>query len=101
MIRVAVIGYDRDPEFKVAASEIPSLDERIAWAMLNRPVFRHACEKEGVNLSLAMRICGMKRSELEAMRREHDGREDSELRMEGKGKAERRDNWLRVWRAKL
>lgn len=98
MIRVAVIGYDRDPEFKVAASEIPSLDERIAWAMLNRPVFRHACEKEGVNLSLAMRICGMKRSELEAMRREHDGREDS---MEGKGKAERRDNWLRVWRAKL
>ena len=49
MIRVAMIGYDRDPEFRVTASEIPPLDERIAWAMLSRPVFRHACEREGIH----------------------------------------------------
>lgn len=101
MIRVAMIGYDRDPEFLITTSEIPPLDERIAWAMLSRPVFRHACEREGINLSLTMRICGVKRSEFEAMKRENDGREDSKLRVEGKGKIERRGNWLGAWKAKL
>ena len=101
MIRVAMIGYDRDPEFRVTASEIPPLDERIAWAMLSRPVFRHACAREGINPSLAMRICGVKRSEFEAMKRENDDREDGKLRVEGKGKIERRGNWLGAWRAKL
>ena len=35
------------------------------------------------------------------MKRENDDREDGKLRVEGKGKIERRGNWLGAWRAKL
>jgi len=69
---VAMIGYDCNLEFLITASEIPPLDEQIAWAMLSRPIFRHACKREGINLSLMIRICGVKRSEFEAMKREND-----------------------------
>lgn len=104
MIRVATIGYGREPEFQVTESEIPSLDERIAWALLSRPVFRRACEKEGVNLTLPMKICGITKEEFGAMKQEQDqvtaaggpGGKEGQGRKRGS-----RRGWLGAWRAKL
>lgn len=104
MIRVATIGYGREPEFEVMTSETPSLDERIAWALLSRSVFRRACEKEGVDLTLPMKLCGVTGAEFEALKKDQDGEGDGERngkeRQKTSGEARRR-NWLRVWRAKL
>ncbi|KXN88980.1 Nudix hydrolase 15, mitochondrial [Leucoagaricus sp. SymC.cos] len=103
MIRVATIGYGREPEFQVIAPGTPSLDERVAWALLNRPVFRRACEKEGVSLALPMKICGIVRTEFETMKKEQDGGNDSNEKdgKKSQGEIAKRRNWLRVWRAKL
>ena len=56
LIRVATIGYAREPDFEVHSSEELSVEERIAWALLNRNVFRDACENEGINLRSAEKI---------------------------------------------
>lgn len=56
LIRVATIGYAREPDFEVHSPNEPSLEERIAWALLNRKVFKDACEKEGVDLQPAEKI---------------------------------------------
>lgn len=32
----------------------------MAWALLNRKVFWEACEKEGIDLSLARKIAGVR-----------------------------------------
>lgn len=104
LIRVAMIGYGCDPEFQVTSPNTPSPEERVSWALLSRPVFRRACEEEGVSLALPMRICGVTRSEFEAMKNEQDGREDSDrrdMKRRGRGDVTRRSNWLRLWRAKL
>ena len=61
LIRVATIGYAREPDFEVHSPNELSLEERIAWALLNRKAFRNACENEGVDLRSAERI--VKRSE--------------------------------------
>ena len=61
LIRVATIGYAREPDFEVhSPNELP-LEERIAWALLSRKAFRNACENEGVDLRSAEKI--VKRSE--------------------------------------
>lgn len=62
LIRVATIGYGREPDFEVHAPNAPSLEQRLAWALLTRKVFWDACEKEGVDLSPARRIAGVKSS---------------------------------------
>ncbi|KAF6751545.1 NUDIX hydrolase domain-like protein [Ephemerocybe angulata] len=59
LIRTATIGYGREPSFEVHAPGSPSTEERIAWALLTRKVFVDACEKEGVDLTVARRIAGM------------------------------------------
>jgi len=56
LIRVATIGYAREPDFEVHSSEELSVEERIAWALLNRNIFRDACENEGINLRSAEKI---------------------------------------------
>lgn len=56
LIRVAIIGYAREPDFGVHSPNELLLEERIAWALLNRKVFRDACEKEGVDLRPAEKI---------------------------------------------
>jgi coenzyme A diphosphatase NUDT7 len=56
LIRVATIGYAREPDFEVHSPNELSLQERIAWALLNRKVFRDACENEGVGLRSAEKI---------------------------------------------
>lgn len=101
MIRVAIIGYGRQPEFEVTTPGIPSLDERIAWALLSKPVFRRACEREGIDLTLPMKICGMTKEEFGDMKTEQD-RETTTGGLNGKGEqGRRRKGWLRVWRTKL
>lgn len=56
LIRIATIGYAREPDFEVHSPNELSLHERIAWALLNRKVFRDACENEGVSLRSAEKI---------------------------------------------
>ncbi|EAU82611.1 hypothetical protein CC1G_07893 [Coprinopsis cinerea okayama7 len=59
LIRVATIGYGREPDFEVHPPGAPTMDERIAWALVHRKVFKDACEKEGIDLGLARRIAGV------------------------------------------
>ena len=68
LIRVATIGYAREPDFEVHSPNQLSLEERIAWALLNRKVFRDACENEGVDLRFAEKI--VKRFERKLAERE-------------------------------
>ncbi|KIM38741.1 hypothetical protein M413DRAFT_52300, partial [Hebeloma cylindrosporum] len=56
LIRVATIGYAREPDFEVHPPNAPTTEERIAWALLNRDVFRIPCEKEGIDLTPARRL---------------------------------------------
>jgi len=56
LIRVARVGYAREPDFEVQPPNAPTTEERIAWALLNRDVFRIPCEKEGIDLRPARRL---------------------------------------------
>ncbi|PCH40719.1 hypothetical protein WOLCODRAFT_70305 [Wolfiporia cocos MD-104 SS10] len=49
MIRVAAIGYGRQPDFEVFAPNQPSQEERIAYALKTNPVFREAAQQEGID----------------------------------------------------
>ena len=49
LIRVATVGYAREPDFKVAAPDQLSQPERIAHMLKYHPVFREAAIKEGIN----------------------------------------------------
>ncbi|KAG5637811.1 hypothetical protein H0H81_003143 [Sphagnurus paluster] len=49
MIRVATIGYARQPEFALTPpGRTPPLRARLAWTMISKPEFREACEREGI-----------------------------------------------------
>ena len=50
LIRVAEIAYARRPSFEVDAPGQPTMVRRIAWAMLNRPVYREAFDSEGIDV---------------------------------------------------
>lgn len=73
LIRVAIIGFARQPDFEVHPPNAISTRERIAYALLHRKVFRDACEKEGVDLQVAERMVesGVKR-EMKRERREKE-----------------------------
>jgi len=62
MIRVSTIAYGRAPEFDVDLPGGPTLKARIAWAMLGKPEFREAFQKEGmqVNRARLRRLAGVK-----------------------------------------
>ncbi|KZT06452.1 uncharacterized protein LAESUDRAFT_725888 [Laetiporus sulphureus 93-53] len=49
LIRVATIGYGREPDFDVCAPGQPSQEERIAFEMRNHPIFREAARQEGLD----------------------------------------------------
>ncbi len=51
-----MIGYAREPDFEVQAPGTPTTEERMAWAMLHRPVFHAACKGEGIDMGAAQRI---------------------------------------------
>jgi peroxisomal coenzyme A diphosphatase NUDT7 len=68
LIRAATIGYAREPDFEVRSPKELSMEERIAWALLNRKIFRDACEREGVDLRSAEKI--VKRFERRLTRKE-------------------------------
>jgi hypothetical protein len=65
LIRVAIIGYGRQPDFEVHPRNAISTEERIAYALLHRKVLRDACEKENIDLRVAKRIVetGVKREQ--------------------------------------
>ncbi|XP_006456885.1 hypothetical protein AGABI2DRAFT_212068 [Agaricus bisporus var. bisporus H97] len=101
MVRVAVIGYGRFPDFQMTTPESAPLDEKIAWALLNRPVLRHACMKEGLDMRLPLRICNVTRQEFEAMVKAQestqevkDGKKRHSMHSSGR-------NWMRAWKTKL
>jgi len=56
LIRVATIGYAREPDFEIRSFNELSIEERIARALLNRKIFRDACEKENIDLRFAKKI---------------------------------------------
>ncbi|KAF8967487.1 NUDIX hydrolase domain-like protein [Flammula alnicola] len=79
LIRVATIGYAREPDFEVNPPHAATTEGRIAWALLNRPSFRDACEKEGVDLRPAKRIVeALERGETLRKRKEKE-KEDIKL----------------------
>lgn len=80
LIRVATIGYAREPDFEVHPPGMPFTQERIAWALLNRKVFRDACEKEGIDLSYARRLVET------AGKGRRDGTEAEELKRRNRSK---------------
>lgn len=63
LINVAQAGYGRAPDFEVHPPGEPPMEQRIAWALLTKPVFRNACEQEGVDISVARRIAGLIKGE--------------------------------------
>ncbi|PPQ92758.1 hypothetical protein CVT25_003867, partial [Psilocybe cyanescens] len=74
LIRTATIGYARQPDFEVHAPHAPTSEERIAWALLNRKVFREACEQHGIDLRPAKRITeARERRDARRRRKERDG----------------------------
>jgi len=56
LIRVATIGYARQPDFEVGVPGTVTTEERIAYALLNRKVFRDACVRENIDLRPAKRV---------------------------------------------
>ncbi|KAK2465862.1 hypothetical protein APHAL10511_001503 [Amanita phalloides] len=53
LIRVAEIGFARSPSFEVRAPGEPTMVRRMAWAVLSKPVYREACEAEGIEVDWA------------------------------------------------
>lgn len=72
LIRVATIGYAREPDFEIYPPTAVSNEGRIAYALLNREIFRDACKKENINLLVAKSIVesGVRR-EQERVKRKH------------------------------
>ncbi|KAF8886963.1 NUDIX hydrolase domain-like protein [Infundibulicybe gibba] len=46
LIHAATVGYRQAPDFEVQPPGAPSLEQKIAWAMLQKPVLKEACEAE-------------------------------------------------------
>lgn len=49
LIRVATVGYGREPDFDANAPDEPSQEERMAFELRASPVLREACLKEGID----------------------------------------------------
>lgn len=51
---MATIGYARNPAFQVQPLDAPTMEERIAHALLTHPTFRQAYTEEGMTPELAV-----------------------------------------------
>ncbi|KAH9931777.1 NUDIX hydrolase domain-like protein [Amylocystis lapponica] len=49
LIRVATVGYGREPDFELYAPGQPTLEQRLAHALKHHPVFRKAARREGID----------------------------------------------------
>ncbi|KZT70259.1 hypothetical protein DAEQUDRAFT_214953 [Daedalea quercina L-15889] len=49
LIRVATIGYGKEPDFDVYAPDQPSQEERIAYELRTNSPLRAACRREGID----------------------------------------------------
>jgi hypothetical protein len=54
LIDVATIGYARPPTFELQPPNSPTMEERIAYALLLHPTFRQAFIDEGMNAELSV-----------------------------------------------
>jgi peroxisomal coenzyme A diphosphatase NUDT7 len=72
LIRTATIGYGREPDFEVNSPNAPLAEERIAYEMLHNPVFREACDLEGLKLNEALLASLVKKGEEEREQRVKD-----------------------------
>lgn len=45
---MAKLGYDRPPDFIEYPLGVPTMEERIAWAVYSNPAFREAFQQEGI-----------------------------------------------------
>lgn len=54
LIDVATIGYDHPPEFELQPPNAPTMEERIASAILTQPIFRQAYVDEGMDPELSV-----------------------------------------------
>ncbi|KAM6496455.1 NUDIX hydrolase domain-like protein [Amanita muscaria] len=50
LIRVAEVAFSRLPSFELRAPGEPTMVQRLAWAMVTRPVYRRAFEEEGMDV---------------------------------------------------
>lgn len=75
LIRTAIIGYQREPDFEVNPPHAATMEERIAYALLHRPGFRESCEKEHVDLRPAKRIVSALDRKQERWRKKQKERE--------------------------
>ncbi|TFK33195.1 NUDIX hydrolase domain-like protein [Crucibulum laeve] len=95
LIRVATIGYAREPDFEVNPRGTPTQEQRIAWALLSRPAFREACIMEGIDLSTARRIAGVSEEEDRQLGGDKGSVREKERRNEFEGR------WRKLRRSKL
>jgi coenzyme A diphosphatase NUDT7 len=72
LIRTAIIGYGREPDFEVNPPNGPLTEERIAYEMLHNSVFREACDLEGLKLNEAQLTSLVKKGEKEREQRVKD-----------------------------
>ncbi|KAK7696103.1 hypothetical protein QCA50_000746 [Cerrena zonata] len=72
LIRVAMVGYARDPEFKVSAPDQLSQPERIAHMLKHHPTFREAAIKEGINPDKTPDMSQLQRRRRDDRRRRKD-----------------------------
>lgn len=49
LIKVATIGYGREPEFEPHAPDQPTMQQRIAYALRHDRVFREAARAENID----------------------------------------------------
>lgn len=60
MIRVAQIGYGRDPDFELMAPGQTSLEERIAYVIKHDERLREACIAEGIEKDWGIEVAAKK-----------------------------------------
>ena len=88
LISVAMVGYDRQPEFEMNRPGAPTRYQRLAWTLLSKPMLREACEKEGLRVDWAL---------VKRIATEGDGDSGNGDRLPGK----RLKRWRRGVRSKL
>ncbi|KII94552.1 hypothetical protein PLICRDRAFT_33350 [Plicaturopsis crispa FD-325 SS-3] len=109
LIRVATIGYGRVPEFDEDAPDSPSMDLRIAYALLTMDKFREALKEQGIpnpDAAVDPALAKEVRARLEDRRRRREATEGvpperAEVEVYQKGENRRRKGRERKIRSRL
>jgi len=79
LIRTAIVGYARQPDYEVQPPGAPSMEERIAYTMLHNKVFRDALIAEGLDKNDHTLITLLREKEKERQRRGKRNQRSSKL----------------------